>query len=628
MLRLVSASLLIAGFILSGALATDTELLFFWPACLLIGLGGLIAALSWKMKIFSSPSDFCFLSMVLFTAYMAARATWSPVAVLARPDLMMIAAAFVAYVLVATTLSHPGWRMALLISIVVLVVGNLIVSSVHVSGRTSFHVVPHFVRTFGEGRVGGFFNNANHLAAFLNAALMMMGACIFFGRSSITYKLLMAFVATAASVCLVLTKSRAGLAAMGIGLSVLIIASIWVLWRTNRHLLRMLMTGGIIIGALLLATLYQLGAEAIKSRTNSSPLEQDVRGSIWKSALWQHQLSPWVGKGSRMFTEYGVALREPAAPNHQLDPIFVHNEYLQVLADYGWIGLILLALLILLHLTNGLRFVNWFVKWRYTETGELQSNSLALAIGALAASIALLAHATFEFHFHTGFIAVLGGILAGILMNPGFSLSSHSPPKIPGLRVTGKLMLATCGIGLVVATLRWAPSDYWGTQANLASQRDDIDGEIALLSKAISNDPHNPEWRYQRGLARLKGGLSPRSDKGLAVLTEAEADLRRSVELNTWHYLYPVAHTDVLDALGRTDEAQVSARIAIRAAPWHEEPRIALAMHYARSGRFADAERAFLWARRASGANQNNEMNWEGYYQQMLRIAATVSKQS
>ncbi len=326
-----------------------------------------------------------------------------------------------------------------------------------------------------------------------------------------------------------------------------------------------------------------------------------------------------------MFKEYGITLRDAEAVGYQQESVFTHNEYLQMLADYGWVGLILVGFLILVHLANGLRFVNWFVNWRFGEASEIQSDSLGLAVGCLAAFVAALVQACFEFQFHLGAIMVTAAVVCGILMNPGFNAKSHSPLRIPGVRLVSKLALILGGGALVGATVRWAPADYAASQADLAAVRKDQEGEIVWLSRAVEGDPANPEVHYRRGLARLKGGVNPLSLEGKEALAAAADDLQRAVDLNRWHYLYPVALTDVLDAQQRKTEALAAAKLAVLAAPWHEEARLALAMHYTRSGEFADAERAFLWARNAPARNRPDEISSDEVYSGMLKLAQSVA---
>jgi O-antigen ligase/Flp pilus assembly protein TadD len=558
---------------------------------------------------------------------MLGRGLLSPVGSHARVDIVMLLSGFVTYLLTATTMSHPRWRIALLGTIALMVIGNLVVGFIHFSGSWSFHVVPHFARTFSEGRVGGFFNNANHLAAFLSVSIILVGGIIAFGRASVTWKLLLGFLCFAAAVEVVLTRSRAGMAGLAVAACVFILLSLWLVWRTNRHLFIMVLIGGGVFTLISTGVLYQVAMEPIKQRLAGSPLETDVRLGIWQSGLQQYALSPATGMGSRMFTEYGQTFRSPNTPIYQPDPVFVHNEYLQMLADYGWVGISLLVLVILLHLGNGLRFLDWFIQWRFLETSEVRSDSLGLTVGSLAALIGALVHAAFEFHFHVGAMVIMGSVLAGVLMNPGFSLESHTPLRVPFLRPVSKVALALAGAALLGTTLRWASADYAASGASLAAMRGDTDGELSLLQRALKNDPRNAELYFRRGLARLRNGLNPSTAKGKAMLELIAEDFRTAVELNPWRYLYAVALTDALDAQGRSSEALVSAMMAIRAAPQHEEARLALAMHYTRTGELEAAERAFLWARQSSAQHIGEEASSLDFYREMLRLGRLLAQQ-
>ena len=625
--KMLASVLLLLGFLAAGVLGTDTELLFLWPGAALLGLAAVVAGISWRMRIYSAPSDLCLLSVIIFVGYMLGRGLLSPVSSHARVDIVMLLSGFVAYLLTATTMSHPRWRIALLATVALLVIGNLVVGFIHFSGSWSFHVVPHFARSFSEGRVGGFFNNANHLAAFLSMAMMLLGGVIAFGRANVTWKLLLGFLCFAAAVEVVLTRSRAGMAGLGVAACLFIVLSLWLVWRTNRHLFTLVLIGGGVFTLISAGVLYQVAAEPIKQRLAGSPLETDVRLGIWQSALQQYALSPATGMGARMFTEYGQTFRSPETPIYQPDPVFAHNEYVQMLADYGWVGLSLLGIVISLHLVNGLRFFKWFIQWRFMETSEVRSDSLGLAVGSIAALVGALVHAAFEFHFHVGAMVIMGSVLAGVLMNPGFSLESHTPLRVPFLRPVSKLALALAGAALLGITIRWAPADYAASEAALAAGRGDTEGEITWLERALKSDPQNAELHYRRGLARLRNGLNPSTDEGKAELELVAEDFRTAVDINPWRYLYAVALTDALDAQGRNSEALVSAMMAIRAAPQHEEARLALAMHYTRTGELEDAEKAFLWARQSSAQHLGAEASSFDYYREMLRLGRLLAEQ-
>ena len=176
-----------------------------------------------------------------------------------------------------------------------------------------------------------------------------------------------------------------------------------------------------------------------------------------------------------------------------------------------------------------------------------------------------------------------------------------------------------------MAAVLWAPADYAATEAEMARSRSDSEGERIWLERALRLDPENAELHYRRGLLKLANVNPPLSGPARNAVDTATASFERATELNPLHYLYAVALTDALDIQGMESEGLQAALMAIRAAPQHEEARLALALHYSRFGKFDEAERAFLWVKSASAQNAPEEMSWYDYYQTMLKIAQQQS---
>ncbi|MDB6120647.1 MAG: O-antigen ligase [Verrucomicrobiaceae bacterium] len=626
-MRLLVLILFLLGLLATGVLGTETSLLFFWPGCLLIGLAGLLVGLRWQMRISFAPNDLCLLSVLLLTLYLLGRAWLSPVALYAREDIFIILGCFVTYVLTATVASHPRWRLGIMGVLVLLTLGNLVVGFIHFSGNPGFHVVPHFVRTFGAGRIGGFFNNANHLAAFLSLVMFLSAGLTFFGRGSASVKLLLGFLGLASAIGMALTQSRGAMVGMVGGVAMLGTVSLWVMWKTQRHIFGRLLIGIAILAALGGAVIYIVNQESVKRRMVSNPVNKDVRLHIWEAALQQHAMQPVTGMGSRAFYDYCITLRPKGMPVYHNDPLFAHNEYIQVLADYGWIGLVLAVAAILLHLSHGLRFVKWFGEERFLNTGVLSSNTLGFAVGALSALAATLLHAAFEFHFHVAATAITAAFAAGLLANPGFDAGEGGGGRMPKVRLFSKLVLIGASVWMIGGAVKLGPADYDAAQAQISASQDDMQGRMEWLDKAVKRDPLNPEHWYQRGLAFMDQ-WKPTLPKsvGNRVLEKAAKDLQQAVKLNSQHYLYSLALTDAYDALQRQQEALASAQLAVKAAPWHEESRLGLAIHYHRWGQFAEAEKAYLWAWHGRLRNPEGAMGWGEGYQRLLRDAADATK--
>lgn len=625
-MRLLSFILFVLGLLVTGVLGTETALLFFWPGCCLLGLAGLVAGGRWKMRIHFAPSDLCLGAVVLLTLYLAGRALLSPVMAYAREDLFMLLGCYVTYVLTCTVASHPRWRIGIMAALLLLVVGNLVVGFIHFSGNWTFHVVPGFARTFGEGgRIGGFFINSNHLAAFFSFVLFLALGLICFGRGGASAKLVLGFIGIAASIGMALTESRGALVGMAVGAAVFSAVGLWVIWKTQRHIFGRLILVVMVMIGLVGSVLYIVNSEYLKRRAHVNPVTGDVRQYVWTAAEEQAAMQPVTGMGSRMFYDYCVTLRPAGMAGYHEDPLFAHNEYLQMLADYGWTGVVLLGLVVLAHAANGLRFVRWFASHKFLHTGTLLSNTLGFATGALGALAATMAHAIFEFHFHVAATAITGALVLGLLANPGFDLHDNGRLRIPGVRPFAKVLLVAASVLMMVGAVWIGPADWHAAKAGIAAARGDMQGRVDGFSAAVQRDRFNAEAWYQRGLAWIdQWKPSLPEPVRMRLLQKAADDLEQAVQLNAQHYLYATALVDVYDRLGREADALRMANTAVKAAPWHEEARLALALHLHRWRHFEEAERTYLWAWKSRKPNRADELNWMDSYQQLLKDAASV----
>ncbi len=627
-MRALVLFLFVIALLATGVLGTETRLLFFWPCGLLLGLAGVLMIAGGRARIRFSPSDACLASVLLFGMYVGIRAWKSPVESYAREDFFMMAAALVTYVLTATAASHPRWRTILVLALLLLGAGNLVVGFIHFTGHWNFYVVPYFARVAGEGRIGGFFVNPNHLAAFFSFAIFLTTSWFCFGRGVAAWRLLLAFMAISMTIGTALTISRGGLIGLACGSIVFAILALWLVWQTQRHLFWRLLIAGVVLSALGSAILYKVNEEYLKSRMDSSPMTTDIRLGIWEAALAQHAQSPVFGAGSRQFYEGSIQYRPASLPGYAREGLFAHNEYLQLLADYGWVGAGLLLLVVLTHFANGLRFLGWFVRVRFINTGRVQSQGLALALGCLAALVATLVHAVFEFHFHVPALVLTGALALGILANPGFEGQEPNAGKLPLIRPLLKVVTLLAALALLAGPWLYGRADYFAALAQIDQSEKQTAEQIAHLDQAIQLDDRNGETHYQRALARLESVVIRPGETENATLKAIQLDLEKAVQLNAYRHLYWLALADVYDAQGKHEEALKAVQTAIRLAPLHEEPRMALGMHWHRLGEFEKAEQAYLWASQSRAWNEEGTTRWIDNYRQLLRHVKQIRERT
>jgi O-antigen ligase len=608
-IKVTVALLFLAGLLATGALGTETRLLLFWPGCALMGAAAVLSVSRWRWRLHSGPADVCLAAALLFAGYFAARQLTSPVTVWAREDLFVLLGCGVAYLLTATVLSHPRWRNGLVVVLFTLLVANLAMGFIHFSGKWSLHLVPQYMRTYGnDRRIGGLFINPNHLGAFLSMMAMLSLGLAGFGRGGATRRLLLLFAAIAAAVGVSLTQSRGAIIGMAAGGLSITLMLLMMVQRAYPHLLVRAMLGILLGGGLLALLLGAVMSGQLQQRFGDGPgPEGDPRALIWRSALAQHAEHPWLGAGARMFYEGCIRLRPADAPSWMRDAQFAHNDWLQALADYGWAGLALVVALFAVHLFNGWRFLRWFADERFPRTASLSGTRLGLAVGACAALVAALAHALVEFHFHVPAVAVTSAALMGVLANPGFESEFWKPRRVWGVRVVSKLALLGCGAAMLRGAFTLGLSDYDREHAKLVGRREDLGhADVALLTRALTRDPANMEAWYERGLARIDDAGGQPVQVARALLEGAASDLGRARKLNPFDPYVAMALGDACDALGRHAEAEKNFADAIRQAPLNMPPRIALGLHYHRLQMWREAEDAFLWAGEA-GAERSDE---------------------
>ena len=621
--------LFLLGLFVTGLLGTETRLLFFWPGCFLLGFAGLVAVLRWKLRVSFQPSDWCLLTVLMLAGYVGWRAWTSPVEVYAREDGAVLLAGFVAYLLTVTAVSQSKWRLGILCVLLVLVAGNLTAGWVHFKGRWDFHLVPGFSRSFPPGRIGGFFNNPNHLAAFLSFAAFLSAGVMLFARIHIASRLLLGFGILSMLAGVVLTMSRAALLGFVAGGVAFVLLTLWVVWRTKRPLFKWLVIALLLVGGAAGGALYKVNEESMLTRQLTSPLGEDMRVHIWRAALAQHAESPWIGVGSRMFYDGSITHRDPESSAHTGDALFAHNEYLQTLADYGWAGLALVVLVVLAHLLNGLRFLRWFAAEQFPATGLLGSNALALTLGSIAALLATLVQAVFEFQGHIPITALVGAILLGLLANPGIESVVYKPRRIWGLRFLMKIAMLAASAALVAAAAIFGTADGYAAYARLQIKDGETGQALAHFAQATAMDPRNAVLAYQHGVA-LMDSVRPdmTKDSYLRTVDASMKELTRATALNPHNYLYQLALADALDAAGKNDAAFQAIQRALALAPLYEEPRMALGMHYHRLKQYQQAEFAYLWAGQAKALNPEGTANWLDNYRELLRQTALEAGQA
>lgn len=361
---------------------------------------------------------------VLFAGYVAIRSFYSPVEYLGRADLHLILASLATYLLTACYLNTARHRWWLLGSIFVIVCFHVVSGALQFSRDDNFMLlsqlpagfpIPQIFRPDYGWRASGFYGCPNHLAGLLEATAMfaLAGCCL--GRNGSVGRILYGYVLAMCLAGLAMTGSRGGYISVLFGLAAFSLVMLWVVKRLSSKQIWLVFIGIGVIAAVVIggALFFMSRSASIQGRVDTVVDPTNMRLFLWAAAMKQFYLSPLVGTGAGTYLYYGRQFRAPEVQN---DPIHVHNDYLELLCEYGAVGAVLFAAVLVLHLYSGWQGITSIVRRRLRPSERFFSDELALTVAAIAAVVGLILHSVVDFNLHipgnTLFFAFIFGVLA------------------------------------------------------------------------------------------------------------------------------------------------------------------------------------------------------------------------
>lgn len=546
-----------------------TRLIYTLPGHIVLGLSGVLALFSIR-KAPARVDRACLLTAVVLAIYLFARIAFSPSSWLAQFDFYGLIGALLIYFVTALLIRGGGARLAIVCGLLVLAVVQVVIGLIQFAKDSNFNPLLTEARTEAGVRASGLFISPNHLAGFLEVALLLATSVAFWGNLRARGKMLFGYLALICLAGIVLTGSRGGYLSAGSGLAVFALVSVWAMRpRLARGVMPRIIA--VVVVIVMVGGALALVAErnpAIRARVNTVFVTEDVRLQLWKAAWQQFKLAPVFGTGSRTYTYYGRTFR---AKEVQSDPVFAHSDWLQGLAEYGLVGVLLVAGLFAAHLRHGWRRSMEMARQLSTTMPDTSGkHALALQIGTISALAAALVHALVDFNLHIPanllLIACLFGLLATRETDTRFEKADwparllYALPAALGLwmlivgapRVPGELFAETAR-GKLTEFFKEAAR---GKMASAKIMSEKLRAGQEDAAQAIGRGVRNPDLYFQLGeVQRFNSQILPTDEARRFAIEDALGEYAEALAIFPQDVGIVLRNAWALDRLERFDEA-------------------------------------------------------------------------
>lgn len=391
------------------------------PAVILAGVAAMTAAMACivhglrhrGIHLHQKSTDTWLLPLVLLaSAYFMARAWYSPVRDLGVEDLMLALPAAILYLLAGHALAGKQsirLRLGLVWVVVVLLILHVVSALMQMRGGDGFSPVFHWMgsRRATDEYITGMYG---YYGSFANFAVMAGLLCLslgVWGRGAVVIRTMVFLLGLAALALAVLSQSRSAVISMFFGLLVLAVLIICSFAHQNRNIKKRATRLAVSVLSLLLVGAMAACVWILQTRAgenndgNLNPVfDSAARLNFWPMAYEQWVDYPLFGAGARSFSYLCNVYWNPNLSPMHANPEYVHNEYLQLLTDYGLIGLLAVLAVLAGHLYIGWRQTQKLARALPEEGLRKGSNAMALTLAGVSGIVAMAVHICFDFRTH------------------------------------------------------------------------------------------------------------------------------------------------------------------------------------------------------------------------------------
>jgi O-antigen ligase len=606
MLPWLASFLVAAGIIGMEMIGGGGRPMFPLLACYVPVLIGALLSLPGILSNRSRLSAMGFLLMVITMAYLIFRTMDGGDPGLRSYELLRLAGFFTVYAVISSCATDKGPRLLFILVICGAAFFQTTVELYQLYCDPKFQPLALYIPELRAcyAQTIGTYANKNHLAWMIGDAALFLLALTFWGRFRWPLRGLLLYGCICCSLGVFLSLSRGGAVSLVFGVTVFALVSLTLLFLSGN-------SNALGAGTVAVALTGGLGAAVaffLRDNLNFASRIQGVwmdsyREDLWRAAVHDFGMAPFFGLGAGSF-QWSARLMMP------FESLLAHNDYAQLLSEYGLVGFLLVVTVLCTHLWVGI--VRLFKASRPTDHGKggvRFSDSRAILLGCIVVVATQIIHSFFDFNMHLGANALLAGACIGVLGNPCLNRKSNTQVQrwlVPAMTIIQALMAFML---IMVVFTDWKAErgflrvDMANLSRSLPSDRDEIARDIAAARFACDSMPSS--IRYATGLSDFltRGGVESMS----IVLQQDVGQLRLSVlkqvikgGVGGWYA--PMILGEVSASLGDEEYAntfyvQAMQRLPLFALPY-EEYAIFLhgvgleddASHYFRvSKRFQDA---------------------------------------
>lgn len=585
-LNALYAGLLALSIVLIELMIGGSRLVFSLPAYAILAVAAILG-LAAAVRRPARANIPCLAVSAVFFGYILYRAAHSPWDYLWWPDFYQVIACLMVYLLTTTILTEVRarvWIVVTLLALAVVEFGFGLRQFAYADNWMPFG----FIRAPYGFRASGSLISSIHFGGYMEIVGVFALAFAFWGQWRNWVRFLSGYVGVLCYAGVAISGSRGAYLSATFSLIIFALLNFWIVKRVRPEKLMRVVAITIVGGVALLVgagflmmknpglrkrvtmmlnqdlKVLDYAAAAQAGATSGRP-PIDIRIYNWQAAVEHFHVSPVFGTGAGTHLYYGRLFRRPQL---QPDPVHAHNDYLELIAEYGIVGAAGMALFLLFHIVNGWRRFTASIRTEFKDISPYepaQSNNLALILGSLGAVAAFLAHSVVDFNLHIPGHAMIFAFIFGILASP--RASGRENPI--ALEIPFRLALPALGVWMALSGLTKFAGEYWCEKARVALRNGQILKSIEYGERAVAHEKRNRDVYYRLGEARrnlaLQKTLKARERK--ALNEAAVADFDASLKIFPFDHSALVRKAQTLDALGRFVEAREHYQKAIQNDP-------------------------------------------------------------